>query len=63
MREGPPKPYGKPFSIWRSFLIAVQAVFPILWMASGSLKTSAEMYTNIWGPPGLPNSAIIRTLD
>jgi ABC-type glycerol-3-phosphate transport system permease component len=32
-------------------LVAVQAILPILWMVSGSLKTSAELYTNVWGPP------------
>jgi len=32
-------------------LIAMQALLPVLWMISGSLKTSSELYTNVWGPP------------
>lgn len=31
--------------------LSIQAVFPVLWMTSGSLKTSGELYTNVWGFP------------
>lgn len=32
-------------------VVSIQAVGPVLWMLGGSLKTSDEFYTNIWGPP------------
>ncbi len=34
-----------------SIFLSFQALFPILWMISGSLKTRSEYYTNIWGIP------------
>ncbi|MBK8021850.1 MAG: carbohydrate ABC transporter permease [Chloroflexi bacterium] len=32
-------------------VIAFQALFPIVWMLSNSLKTTQGFYTNIWGAP------------
>jgi len=32
-------------------LLSIQAVYPIVWMVGGSLKSSSELYTNIWGLP------------
>ncbi len=32
-------------------LIAVQTIYPIVWMIDNSLKPSSEFYTNIWGLP------------
>jgi ABC-type glycerol-3-phosphate transport system permease component len=29
----------------------IVTIYPIIWMIFGSLKTSSEFYTNIWGPP------------
>lgn len=36
------------------FAMLAMTVYPILWMLSGSLKTSNEFYTNIWGLPQKP---------
>jgi raffinose/stachyose/melibiose transport system permease protein len=35
-------------------LFAVQTVYPILWMIFGSLKTNEDLFTNVWGPPTIP---------
>ena len=32
-------------------VVSIQAIGPVLWMLGGSLKTSDQFYTNIWGPP------------
>lgn len=32
-------------------LVSVQTIFPLLWVASGSLKQPGEFFSNIWGLP------------
>ena len=34
--------------------VLVVTLYPLIWMLFGSLKSDAEFYTNIWGPPALP---------
>jgi len=34
--------------------VLVITVYPVVWMISGSLKSSAEFYTNIWGLSKIP---------
>lgn len=34
--------------------VVVVTVYPLLWMVFGSLKSDAEFYSNIWGPPASP---------
>lgn len=45
-------------SRWITYLILVLVVlvtvYPVLWMIFGSLKSSEEFYTNIWGLPRTP---------
>lgn len=36
------------------FLIFIAMVYPIIWMFAGSLKTTGEFYTNVWGLPAVP---------
>ena len=36
-------------------LIVLLTFYPVLWMIFGSLKSSSEFYTNIWGIPTAPN--------
>lgn len=47
--------------------ILVITLYPVIWMISGSLKSSAEFYTNIWGLPKDPQwqnySAAWETAD
>lgn len=33
--------------------VAMVTLYPMVWMVFGSLKSDAEFYTNIWGPPGV----------
>ncbi|WP_158970494.1 carbohydrate ABC transporter permease [Chachezhania sediminis] len=35
-------------------IMAVLALYPLVWMALGSLKSGGEFYTNIWGLPADP---------
>ena len=32
-------------------LLALQTIYPLLWVLFGSLKTKGGMMNNIWGPP------------
>ena len=34
--------------------VPVVTLYPLVWMLFGSLKSDAEFYTNIWGPPTVP---------
>ena len=34
--------------------LAIQTLYPLLWVIFGSLKSNDEMLTNVWGPPASP---------
>jgi ABC-type glycerol-3-phosphate transport system permease component len=36
-------------------VIVLMTFYPILWMIFGSLKSTSEFYTNIWGLPAMPS--------
>ncbi len=52
------KPESRPLPLAGSYFVlfffAFIMGFPILWMIFNSLKTHAEVFTNIWGPPAIP---------
>jgi raffinose/stachyose/melibiose transport system permease protein len=35
-------------------VVALQTLYPLLWVVFGSLKTNEEMIINVWGPPAVP---------
>jgi ABC-type glycerol-3-phosphate transport system permease component len=35
-------------------IVLLLTLYPVFWMIFGSLKSSQEFYTNIWGPPQTP---------
>lgn len=53
-KEKHASPTAKFFSYMLLLGIVLITVYPILWMVFGSLKSDAEFYSNVWGPPQQP---------
>lgn len=47
-------PTARFFSYMLLLGVVILTVYPLLWMVFGSLKSDAEFYSNVWGPPQQP---------